>query len=160
MIAKLVDLFNPLSWLQKLASIAASLLIVFLLGWWGWWALGKHFTEAQDAEYTRVENVARLKKLQRDAANEAKTKKANDAKLKTLEAIAADAVRLRAANDRLQNDLRARAGDSETDLSACVQRARALDVVQQRVRGFAERVVTAADRHVADKVACTASWPK
>lgn len=159
MITKLVDLFNPLSWAQKLASIAASLLIVFLLGWWGWWALGKHFTEKQDAEYARVEQVARAAKQQRDAVNDANTKKANDAKIKTLEAIAADAVRLRAANDRLQNDLRARA-TSETDLSACVQRARALDVVQQRVRGFAERVVTAADRHVADKVACTASWPK
>lgn len=159
MIDKLLDLFSPLSWLQKLGSIAASALVLFLLGWWFWSALGNHFTEKQDAEYARVENVARLAKQQRDAGNEAKTKRANNEKIKQLEVLAADAVRLRAANERLQDHLRARAA-AETDLSACVQRARALDVVQQRVRGFAERVVTAADRHVADKVACTAAWPQ
>ena len=160
MIDGLLTLFNPLSWLQKLGSIAASALVLFVLGWWGWSALGNHFTARQDAEYARVEAVAMANRLQREALNDANTKKAKDAKIKQLEVLAADAVRLRAANDRLQNDLRARAGESETDLSACIQRARALDVVQQRVRGFAERVVIAADRHVADKVACTASWPQ
>jgi hypothetical protein len=159
MIVQLLALFNPLSWLQKLASIAASLLIVFLLGWWFWSALGNHFTEKQDAEYARVEQVARAAKQQREAENEAKTKKAESEKIKQLEIIAADAVRLRAANKRLQNDLRAGA-TAETDLTACVQRARALDHVQQAVRGFAERVVTASDKHVADKVACTAQWPQ
>ena len=159
MIDKALALFNPLSWVQKLGSIAASALVLFLLGWWFWSALGNHFTEKQDAEYARVENVARLAKQQREAGNEAKTKKANDEKIKQLEVLAADAVRLRAANDRLQNDLRARAA-AETDLAACVQRARALDHVQQAVRGFAERVVKSADRHVVDKVACTAAWPQ
>ena len=156
---KLLDLFNPLSWVQKLASIAVSALVLAGLAWWGWSALGNHFTEKQEAEYKRVEQVAMANKLQREALNDANAKKAKDEKIKQLEVIAADAVRLRAANDRLQNDLRARAGDS-TDLSACIQRARALNDVQQAVRGFAERVVKSADRHVADKVACTASWPK
>lgn len=159
MIDKLAALFSPLSVLQKLGSIAVSLLIVFLLGWWGWSALGNHFTEAQDAEYARVEDVGREAKRKRDAENDVKTKKANDAKIKTLEAIAADAVRLRSANDRLQNDLRARA-TSETDLSACVQRARSLDTVQHAVGDFARRVVTEADKHVADKIACTSAWPQ
>lgn len=156
---KLLALFNPLSWIQKLGSLAASLAVLFLLGWWFWSALGNHFTEKQDAEYARVENVARLARQQRDSVNAANATKANNEKIKRLEAVAADSKRLAAAYDRLQNDLRARAA-AETDLAACVQRASALDVVQQAVGGFAQRVVSEADKHVADKVACTAAWPQ
>jgi hypothetical protein len=157
--ASIVDLINPLSWVEKLAGLAATLLLLGGAVWWGWSSLGDHFTKKQDAEYARVEAVSMANKLQREAANETKTKKAQSEKIKQLEIIAADAVRLRAANERLQNDLRAGA-TSETDLTACVQRARALDNVQQAVRGFTEKVVTVADKHVADKVACTAQWPQ
>lgn len=156
---KFLEWFSPLSWAQKLGSIAASLAVVFGLAWWGWSALGRHFTDAQDAAYKKVETVALEAKKQREAVNDANSKKANDEKIKTLEALAADRVRLSAAYQRLQNDLRARA-TSETDLTACVQRARALDVVQQAVGGFANRVVQEADRHVADKIECTAKWTR
>lgn len=156
---KLLDLFNPLKWWEKAVSIVTFVAVVFGLVWWGWSSLGNHFTEKQEAEYKRVEQVAMANKLQREALNDANAKKAKDEKIKQLEVLAADAVRLRAANDRMSNNLRASA-TTESDLSACVQRARALDQVQQAVRGFADRVVQAADRHVADKVACTAAWPK
>jgi hypothetical protein len=159
MIGTLLALFNPLKWYEKIVSVVTTLAVLSGLVWWGWSALGNHFTEAQDAEYARVEQVARDAKQFRDSINEANTKKANDEKIKRLEAIAADSLLLAAAHDRLQNDLRARAA-AETDIAACVQRARALDHVQQAVGDFAQRVVTAADRHVADKVACTAAWPK
>ena len=159
MIGSLLALFNPLSWLQKLGSIAVSVLVLFLLGWWGWSALGNHFTAKQNAEYARVEAVAMANKLQREALNDANTKKAKDEKIRQLEVIAADGLRLAAVYDRLQHDLRARAA-AETDLAACVQRAHTLDRVQQAVGEFANRVVVEADRHVADKVACTTSWPK
>lgn len=156
---KLFDLVNPLSWAQKLAGIAVSLLLVFLLGWWFWSALGNHFTEAQDAEYAKVEAVAMQAKQQREAVNDAKTQKAKDEKIKKLEAVAADDRRVSAAYARLQNDLRTSRA-AETELAACVQRAGALDLVQRTVGDFAVRVVKEADKHVADKIECTAAWPQ
>lgn len=159
MIAKLLDLFNPLSWLQKLASITTALLLVFLLGWWFWSALGDHFTDAQNAEYAHVEIVTRAAKQQREALNEAATQKAKDAKIETLKAAAADNKRLSAAYSRLQDDLRASRA-SQAELPACLQRADSLDKVQRTVGEFAKRVVGEADKHVADKIECAASWPK
>lgn len=160
MIAKLVDLFNPLTVLQKLASIAVSLLIVLLLGWWGWWALGKHFTEKQDAEYARVEAVATANKLQREALNDANTKKAQDEKIKQLEAAAASARRAADSAAGLRDDLRASENRAKTELSACLQHARAVGGLFTAIDDFAGRLAQEADGHVADKIACTASWPK
>lgn len=160
MIEKALALFNPLSWIQKLGSIAVSVLVLFLLGWWFWSALGNHFTEKQDAEYARVGAVATANKLQREALNDANTKKANDEKIKQLEAAAAGARLAADSAAGLRNDLRASENRAKTDLSACLQHARAASELFIAVDDFAGRVAKEADGHVADKVACTAAWPK
>ena len=155
----LLELFNPLSWVQKLASLAVAMLIVALGSWWAWSSLGHHFTKALEERYKTAETAGIEQAKKRKDLNEANAKKANDAKDQSLKTLAADRDRLMLANQRLRDSLRASTTE-QTDLSACLQRSRALDDVQQAVRGFANRVVNEADKHVIDKVNCTAQWPQ
>jgi hypothetical protein len=79
----------------------------------------------------------------RQSGNNQRIESAKDARIKKLETIAAGGKRLADADDRLRDSLRA-----------------TLDAVQLAIRGFTQRVVQECDRHIADKEAITAAWPK
>ena len=160
MIGNLLALFNPLKWYEKIVSVVTTLAVLSGLVWWGWSALGNHFTEKQDAEYARVEAVATANKLQREALNDANTKKAKDEKIKQLEAAAASARRAADSAAGLRDDLRASENRAKTDLITCLQHARAVGGLFTAIDDFAGRVAKEADGHVADKIACANSWPK
>lgn len=102
---------------------------------------------------------ANVAKLERESLNYDRTIKAINEQIKTLETIAASGERIADASQRLQQHLRASEA-ARTELSACLQRANTLDTVQRSISEFAGRVAQEADRHVADKVACHAAWPK
>jgi hypothetical protein len=95
----------------------------------------------------------------RQSGNNQRIESAKDARIKKLETIAAGGKRLADADDRLRDSLRASAA-ARAEISACVQRADTLDAVQLAIRGFTQRVVQECDRHIADKEAITAAWPK
>ena len=157
--SKLLELFNPLSWLQKAATIAIAVVLVWGGLWWFNSKIRDHYQAPLIAEYKAAADAAEAERLKREFVNKERVTDAKDAKIKSLEGLAANTMRVAAANERLQNDLRASAAD-KTDLAACQQRADTLDAVQRRISEFAQRVVKAADGHVIDLQACIAAWPQ
>ena len=118
-----------------------------------------HYQKPLIEKHAAAEKESAQLKAKRESGNNQLIESAKDARIKKLETIAADGKRLTAADDRLRDSLRASAA-ARTETSACVQRADSLDAVQFAIRGFTQRVVQECDRHIADKEALTASWPK
>ena len=147
---------NPLNWSALALQIVGTALLLASLHFI---VLPWYYAKEIKAETKAASEKADTAKLEREARNTDKTIKAKDAQIKTLQSIAADGKRIANANQRLQHSLRASEA-SKTDLSACLQRADSLDTVQRAVSEFAGRVAQEADRHVADKVECTAAWPQ
>lgn len=146
---------NPLNWSALALQIIGTALLVLGLHFGLKW----YYSKEIKAETKAASIKANSQKLEREAKNTHKTIKAKDAQIKTLQAIAADGKRVADADQRLQHSLRASEA-AKTDLSACLQRADSLDTLQRAVGEFVGRVVQEADRHVADKVRCTAGWPE
>lgn len=147
---------NPLNWSALALQIVG---VALLLAALHFVVLPWYYAREIKAETKAASVKANTAKLEREAKNTDKTLKAKDAQIKTLQTIAADGKHIADANQRLQHSLRASEA-AKTDLSACLQRADSLDTVQRAVSEFAGRVVQEADRHVADKVRCTAGWPE
>lgn len=147
---------NPWNWPTLAMQIVS---VIVLLGTLHFlvlpWYYAKDLKEAQKA----AQDKANAAKLERESQNKTRELKAKDEQIKTLETIAANGKRIAAANERLQHDLRASEA-SRTDLTACLQRADSIDIVQRAVIEFAGRIAQEADRHVADKVTCHSAWPK
>ena len=146
----------PWNWGSLALRIAGTVLMLaalhfFILPWY----YAKNKAEAQK----KAADKANVAKLEREALNKDRTLRAQNERIKTLESIAVDSERIAAANERLQHSLRASEA-ARVDLSACLQRADTLDAVQQAISEFAGRVVQEADKHVADKIACTQAWPR
>lgn len=145
--------------IDRLVSVALTTVVAIGLVWFFDGKIRDYYQAPLIESYAEAQRLAKKQSETRATQNETRKLGAENAKIKQLEILAADAVRLRDADKRLQDSLRASAA-SETDLSACIRDARSLRDVQQAVRGFTERVVQEADKHVADKVACATAWPK
>lgn len=156
---KILEYFNPLTIIEKLITIAVTLLIAGALLWWFNDKIKDHYQAPLIAEYKAAADDAEKKRLERENLNKGKVTDAKDAKIKKLEKIIADRKRIDVADDRLQNSLRISAANDD-ELTACKQRADALDTVQLAVREFTKRVVQECDRHIADKEALKAAWPE
>lgn len=160
MIAKIISLINPLTLVQRLIGAAVGAVVLAGLLWWAYDHIGDTREAQVVARYAQAEALATNQNKQREADNLAKTQKAHDEKIKTLEINLAAAGRANAAGQRLRDALRAGEGAAQTDLAACVQRARALSGLLESSAELARRISKEADGHVADKVACAAAWPK
>lgn len=150
---------NPFEWSALAVRIVGALLLLGVLAWWLNSKLENHYTAEIKAETQAATDKATAAVTARQLDNEQNRTKALDAKVKKLEAVAANTKRVADADNRLSDALRASA-TAKTEISACVQRADTLDIVQQTIRGFAARVVQECDRHVADKVELTEAWAK
>lgn len=157
--SKILQYFNPLTIIEKLITISVILVIAAALVWWFNSKIRDHYQAPLIAQYKAAADSAERERLKREFINKERVTDAKDAKLKTLEKIISDRKRIDVADDRLQNSLRPSATNDD-ELTACRQRADALDSVQLAVREFAKRVVQECDRHIADKEALKAAWPE
>jgi hypothetical protein len=158
-VGKLLDLFNPLSWVEKAATAAIAVVLVGGTLWWFNSKIRDHYQAPLIAQYKAAADSAEAERLKREFVNKERVTDAKDAKLKTLEKIIANRKRIDAADDGLRNSLRPVEANGD-ELAACRQRADALDSVQLAIREFTKRVVQECDRHIADKEALKAAWPK
>jgi hypothetical protein len=157
--SKLLDLFNPLSWIEKAATVAIAVVMVVLTLWWFNSKIRDHYQAPLIAEHKKAADSEERERVKREFVNKERVTDAKDAKIKSLEGLAANTKRVIAANERLQNSLHPSATNDD-ELTACRQRADSLDSVQFAVREFAKRVVQECDRHIADKEALKAAWPQ
>lgn len=160
LLSKLLDLFNPLSWIEKLITIAVGCLIIAGALWWFYDSIGDHFRAPLIAEYKAASDEAERNRLKREFVNKERVTDALTEKLKKLESNAASAKRAADAAVGLRDSIRASEERAKTSLTACLQHASTLSGLFVAVDDFAGRVAIEADSHVADKIACHQAWPQ
>lgn len=151
---------NPLTWSTLALQVVGGVLAAVVLVWYVDGKLDDHYTAKQQEAIKAAKVAADLKIANRQAENDQRTKEALNAKVKTLQANADSAKRADAAAVSLRDDIRASEDRAKTSLTACLQHASAVGGLFVAIDDFAGRVAKEADGHVADKIECTASWPK
>jgi hypothetical protein len=157
---RLLDLFNPLSWIEKLITIAVGCLIIAGALWWFYDSIGDHFRAPLIAEYKAASDEAERNRLKREFVNKERVTDALTEKLKKLESNAASAKRAADAAIGLRDSIRASEDRAKTSLAACLQHANTLSGLFASIDDFAGSVAVAANGHAADAVACHNAWPK
>ena len=158
--SKLLEYFNPLTWLQKAATIAIAVVLVWGALWWFNSKIRDHYQAPLIAEYKAAADEAERSRAKRELINHERKQEANDAQRKTLEKNRLAAARAAAGAVGLRDAIRASEDRAQADLSACVQHASTLGELLNSGAELARRIAAEADGHAADKIACTAAWPQ
>lgn len=157
---KILQYFNPLTIIEKLITISVTLVIAAALVWWFNSKIRNHYQAPLIAQYKAAADAAERDRVKREFINTEKAYGAKNDKLKTLENNLAAASRATASALGLRDAIRASEDRAKTDLAACVQHSRALGELLNSGAELAGRIAAEADKHVADKVECTAAWPQ
>lgn len=158
--SKLLDLFNPLSLLQKAVTIAIAVVLVGATLWWFNSKIRDHYQAPLIAEYKAAADLAEQARAKREFINTERTQGAKDAKLQTLEKNLAAANRTAASAIGLRDAIRAGENRAKVDLAACLQHSRTLGELLESGAELARRIAAEADGHAADSVECHVAWPK
>lgn len=151
---------NPLTWSTLALQIVGGALLVVVLGWYINHKLEAHYNTELKAAIKAASDKADLAISTREVQNAKRQYEALYAKNKQLESNAASAKRAADAAVGLRDDIRASEDRAKTSLTACLQHASTLSGLFAAVDDFAGRVAQEASGHTADKIACTAAWPR
>jgi hypothetical protein len=158
--SKLLDLFNPLSWIEKLITIVVGCIVVAGVLWWFNDKIRDHYQAPLIAEYKSAADEAERNRLKREFVNKERVTDALAEKLKKLENNAASAKRAADSAIGLRDAIRASEDRAKTSLAACLQHADTLSGLFTSIDEFAGKVAIAADGHATDAVACHQAWPQ
>lgn len=134
-------------------------IILALAGWWFYDEIGDHFRAPLIAKHKAALKEAQELNTKREGENKQRAANASSQKIKRLEAalLASNAASSSAIG--LRNNLRTSTALRDNP-AACLQYADTVNDILRAGTELAGRIAKEADGHVADKVACTDSYPK
>jgi len=145
--------------ISKAVEYLVIAIVLFLTGWWFYDEIGDHFRAPLIAKHKAALKEAQDLTAKREGENKQRATNASSQKIKRLEAalLASNAAASSAVG--LRNNLRASAAFRDNS-AACLQYADTVNDILRAGTELAGRIAKEADGHVADKIACTDSYPK